>query len=1014
MPNLLNKKPGADNESDSLKPGQDGFDDIVNHLQDVEERGDYIADNLYDTPDTEPLDESSRARDDIQNKEENLNPPQNETINTSTPSRLQGLLNGFKNNGAMFSIAGLLLAGGIGGSVLLAPAALLSVLEKTLTNHNSNDTRANIMMRRAYVGGLLNGKDCKGGGIACKFTTMSEEQKKRWEKNGFKVHGEATPDGRFKPSALEFPDGTKVTTGKDFDAHASSDLNARKAANLVMNPRASTFVEAKSKFKAKVLSKLKLSIDKKMTSGTGDKEERTQAMADDMNSRTEAVVDNDKNSRIAKLREKMTGSSHAKAAIDKYKSKLTGFKGASTGADAVSFACTAYSLVRASIAGVKLYYYQDLIRFAIPWMQLAAQQYTYGDVDPELMDYAMSRLTWYSTDPNDASYNKTALDSNGMRSVLYGDLDKLTEAAKHYTTWYMTAAVAGSDTVKKIEDFAGGKENIRSVCSIANGVGTVTSVACLSNPISALGCAGVVVGLVVFGEDIVKYVTGELVDDAMKRIADADLTSDLKGVRLGDAISSGIGLLLLQKGMGSGMRIATSAAAVNGFISATDDSYYRYVDEIALDNARKNPFDINNSYSVASQLAVAFNQYKLSNNALFGNVINLLSVSSSSFTSLVSPQSHALYSQPSELNRGGINAVTTSLNRCEDDDLESLHIECEWQGKPILIVRDSTLKKIEAQADGDTSMIENVVNYMTSKNYINEDGSTKKDNGDTDYSLYQEYCTENRIYPLGVSDTDYSEVSSGANKKLAWEIGAMCAGISVDTGEEESEDVQTMLDNFFIYYNMCETQVALADNVDNCYSAAGSPTSGNGDACSLLNNPNIVYVHGGNGEGTKKGLKEICDKGSSVNSCGKSGYVLDQELMDVITTLSSKYKIYVNNFGFQYDRDSCDTGQHPRGKAVDLNGIEKLDGSGSAGGSGGGWFGINFSSAQIPTLNQYTTDWLAAIKPSHGGIGQLGCGAGFSPTFPANATNINGAAFFPDSCDHLHIDVRDRGDPSAL
>jgi hypothetical protein len=166
-------------------------------------------------------------------------------------------------------------------------------------------------------------------------------------------------------------------------------------------------------------------------------------------------------------------------------------------------------------------------------------------------------------------------------------------------------------------------------------------------------------------------------------------------------------------------------------------------------------------------------------------------------------------------------------------------------------------------------------------------------------------------------------------------------------------------------------------------------------------------------EGTKKGLKEICETGHSVNSCGDTNYTLDSELMGIVTTLSGKYKIWLNNFGFQYDRNSCDTGQHPKGKAVDLNGIEKLDGSGKAGGPD--WGGITYSdSKQVGVINSYASDWLAGINHSHGGVGQKGCSSSFKPTFPAGSTNVNGAAFFEDSCDHLHIDVRDRGGASAL
>ena len=753
-----------------------------------------------DNPDdsTQPVREGEQAPDSIP-----YSPGQ------TKESLLGTLRNAFKKKGATFAIVGLLTGvGTIGSSVLLGPAALLATMEKVLTNHNSNDTRANIMMRRAYIGGLLNGKECTGK--ACVFTTMNSEQKAKWEKQGFTVEGKTTADGRFKPTSFTFPDGTKVTTGAAFDNHARYDLNARKAANLVMNPKASTFTDEKSKFRSKILSKLKLSISEKMT-GTKDKEKdkRTQAMDSNMNTRTGATVDADKNTRLGKIRSIVTNDSRVKVAVDKA-GKLGSI------ADAASFACTAYTVVKTSIAGLKLYYSQELIRFALPWMQLAAQQYTYGDIDPELMEYAMDRLTWYSTDKDNPSYNKSAFDSNGLRSALYGDFDKLTESAKHYTTWYMTKAVAGSEIMRRVEGMAGGKKNLQTACAVARGASMAAMPLCLTNPISAMGCAGMIIAMAAFGDDIAKYVSGELVEDAVKVIADADLTSDLKGVPLGDAIAAGIGLLLLQKSMSSGMRLATSTAAVTSFISATDDDYYRYVDEIAMDDARKNPLDTSNSYSLASRFAVAINQYRGSSTGLFDNVVNLFAISSTATSSFLNSGASAIYSMPNELTRQA-STVGESLSRCEDNDMKDIGLVCKLEGSAIPVISESVIKQADEQANGLGDMTLNARKYMLGNNptktkYINEDNSTIGSGDDTEYTMYKQYCTD-REFPLGTSDFDYGELAPDSTSKLAWAIGARCSGNKVD-GSPDTAEIQTMVDNFYIFYTQCEIQVTLAEGQD--------------------------------------------------------------------------------------------------------------------------------------------------------------------------------------------------------
>lgn len=95
----------------------------------------------------------------------------------------------------------------------------------------------------------------------------------------------------------------------------------------------------------------------------------------------------------------------------------------------------------------------------------------------------------------------------------------------------------------------------------------------------------------------------------------------------------------------------------------------------------------------------------------------------------------------------------------------------------------------------------------------------------------------------------------------------------------------------------------------------------------VANNPNIQFVN----PATKTALEQFADTGQATNSCGQS-FGIDPMLSGIMLGVSGKYKMYVNNFGFQSDRSFCDTGQHPAGKAIDLNGIEKIGGGGTGGG----------------------------------------------------------------------------------
>lgn len=178
----------------------------------------------------------------------------------------------------------------------------------------------------------------------------------------------------------------------------------------------------------------------------------------------------------------------------------------------------------------------------------------------------------------------------------------------------------------------------------------------------------------------------------------------------------------------------------------------------------------------------------------------------------------------------------------------------------------------------------------------------------------------------------------------------------------------------------------------------------------VANNSNIEFVN----PATKTALLKFADTGEATNSCGQK-FAINSLLSGVLLTNAKKYKIYVNNFGFQSDRTSCDSGQHPKGNAVDLNGIKELSGGGAGGTS---WGSITYTANDVKVITQYATDWMDALaskEPTRGRSGQLGCG-GYNlikvkkPAWKGADGNLH----FDDSCDHLHIDVGDRVDNTKI
>lgn len=777
-------------------------------------------------PDDEDGDDEDDSDSSLQNREGDQKQPASLYHNGRGPKRSTG--NIMANLGKMFrskkaatSLVGAFTgATFIGSSLLAGPAALGAVLERVLTNHNDNDSRVTIMMRRAYIGGILSQK-VHNVPVLDRMTSISEAQKKTWEKNGFKVEG-TLKDGRIKPSAFVFPDGKRVTTGKEFYAHANNNKEARKAANLVFNPRGSTYTDKNSKFKAKILSKWKISISDRMRGSTSrDKDVRNEAHDKALNSRI-GVTNTDNNSLLDKARSGIKSSAGMQA-VDRFAGKI---KGVTNVADIASLGCTAYAMIKTSVAAVKLYYYQEIIKFGIPFAQYIAQVMA-GHGDPELTEYYFGKLTAYGTDESDEyNYNKSAFDSNGLQSALHGDFSALAEEAKKYTTWYMVAAVAGNAVTTKVEDYMNGKENVQTFCQSARAASLAGSVFCLTSFVSAGICALVIGGMYLLADEITEYIQETITEDAVKIIANADLTSNLKGRPLGDALSSFMGLLLLQKSQGAGMRMATSALAVNEFISATESDYQTYVEGIARDEASENPFDTTNQYSFINQLSLGLNPYQQEGTPVFNQIANIVSVSTNLFSTILNPTAGALQHMPNELTRRGLQYTEASLVRCGDDELKAIGVVCQADGKPIAYVRKEVVKLAYAMADGDTSMIENTVKYMIDRGYIGEDGGTvESDEDKKQYVYYKQYCTEERVYPFGTSEYDYGQTPTSEEEKteLSWALGARCAGNNVD-GTPGDNGLQTMLDHFFIYYHTCETQVLIADGVD-CSSTAQATTT---------------------------------------------------------------------------------------------------------------------------------------------------------------------------------------------
>lgn len=145
----------------------------------------------------------------------------------------------------------------------------------------------------------------------------------------------------------------------------------------------------------------------------------------------------------------------------------------------------------------------------------------------------------------------------------------------------------------------------------------------------------------------------------------------------------------------------------------------------------------------------------------------------------------------------------------------------------------------------------------------------------------------------------------------------------------------------------------------------------------------------------RQSMQFIADNGHAV-WCGAPS--ISPTLLSVILALAQKYKIVL---GVAVDGHSCNGGFHPRGMAIDINGVLSLDGSQKTN-DGQHITSSDYKSNSPILLSFYNDAGKLLDQAGGGGLGQYFCWG--SP--PAKVSSK--VSYFADSCDHLHMDVGKR------
>lgn len=912
-----------------------------------------------------------------------------------------------KKRGPLGVIAALLLGagGGLGFfGLTLMPTTIAEHFQNDLNDLNASQQRKTVHIIGGKLGGDIRQKFSicnQVVSIRCKFKTLTPEMAKTFEEKGFKLGEKTDTNGRVAFTSLEFPDGTVVRSVEELNALLRNSVVANVALSGVYSIKNGIFVLGN--FFKNALAKLKLSKVKKIEGSTDEEakksyeasvkgEKGTISTSATPDRPGDNATDEQKNNSQAANDAGNETSRAINEAIGKgQKIKALSIK-VSNALAIPQLACLAYNMANYISISAKTIIAARFAQFAMIFLTLASTIKSGTNTSSEIKQgtdiLAPSSFPEKIEDPDTGELvtnphiNKNALDAEAYKVVAYGDKTNLSKFARKF---FIGGGALG--VLQGIVDWLNeviGRQNIRTTCKVVNSTAAAV-VGFLAAPVFS----AVIFGLTQILP--VEEIAAAIVNQAIDAVAGADLTTNITGVDAGNAIFVGAATILGTASAKFGLKPGALAA-----IKANMADNHEYIErDIAMEKylASKTPLDITNRYSFLGSLAFQIANIMPANGTTAGAAVKILSAFPKSI-SMITTNANAAYSMPVA------DYSETRFSQCKDDAYVSLgnvspDMFCALRFVPFAPVDpDTVLNYMEGKAVAATTtpqLAKYKVSLAATGPQINTAGNPLPG---SHLEKYTKFCAE-RTDPWGSSSLSLEEEAS--NVDTDWYTGKNCMA---DTVENQ------MASEYIGYHHVQKTVDNEKDPTATTQPGTG-PIGGNSRdlARQIANRGSDIELP----PATKTSLLAYADTGTAVNSCGQT-YTLDADFLGTVLRLADKYRIKVNNIGFNTDRNPCfPADQHTAGKAIDINGIE-IKGGGKT-----NWGFITYTPEEITIINSYAVDWLKTLAPNRGGVGQLGClngrypsSGGFRITPPEGLTQINGNLQFEDSCDHLHIDARNR------
>ncbi|MBC7459360.1 peptidoglycan DD-metalloendopeptidase family protein [Candidatus Saccharibacteria bacterium] len=573
-----------------------------------------------------------------------------------------------RKGGPIGAIVGILLGGG-GFAILSFPTLLPVYIQETfLEKFNSQNTSLTIRTNKVLANKLANDAttgSCNIVKIACQFARPSNSFLKNMEKNGIRAidsDGKTVEkNGLFpnqRPAQYEYTDKSNnrsVYSPADFSRAVRTDPGLRSAFHRTYNPLYTSFTDSvfggiQKRFGFSKTNKLAevnnpREVNEKITEGSKGTEVGARAAAEAGEDATEALVKKLVSERANKITTTVANS--GKGGIISL---------------ALGASCTMTNIPQMFIGITRAYQLAQLVRFGTSFLTTAS---AIKSGSPDLSVAAVSGTGNMLTQTVNG---KSALDSFGMKNALYGDTSSIGSNYKKFAPGVGAISLLGG--VNQVTSSQVTKEACAVATNPVTGASINAALLASSGVTFGLGAAalavnigsGILVGKLV--ELILPEVLNVALDLLKPQLADmaklllGDLTANLSGEDVGDALASGASHMMGQTAnAGGNMPLSVNDAIA--YNNVTKEVQLAYAEE---DRATLSPFDASSKNTFLGTILNGFLPYTGQLATVAGAAKTIASVPLLSFSSLINP------------SKAGAVSTAEQYSLCEDPAIKDAGI----------------------------------------------------------------------------------------------------------------------------------------------------------------------------------------------------------------------------------------------------------------------------------------------------------------------------------------------------